>query len=92
MSRDSYSYEPQDTRDVVPGTSHRRREPESPKTRTGRGSEDAPDDDRQKREARERSVLKPERDDSPRAYYMRDRAYLLRDSEVHTLGEIGRFA
>ena len=91
MSRDSYSYEPQDTRDAVPGTSHRRREPESPKTRTGRGSGDAPDDDRQEPEARERSVLKPKREDSPRAYYVRDRAYLLRESEVHTLGEIGRF-
>ena len=29
--------------------------------------------------------------DSPRAYYVRDRAYLLRDSEMHSLREIGRF-
>ena len=32
-----------------------------------------------------------ERSDSPRAYYVRDRAYLLRDSEMHSLKEIGKF-
>ena len=32
-----------------------------------------------------------ERNDSPRAYYVRDRAYLLRDSEMHSLEEIGKF-
>lgn len=35
--------------------------------------------------------MKPERVDSPRAYYLRDRQYLLRESEVHALAEISRF-
>ena len=59
-------------------------------TRTGRGSGDAPRPDRQEPEPRERSVLKPEREDSPRAYYVRDREYLLRESEVHTLSRTGQ--
>src|ERR1019366_931850 len=42
-------------------------------------------------ETRDRDSLKPERLDSPRAYYVRDRAYLLRESEVRSLGELGRF-
>ena len=33
----------------------------------------------------------PERDDSVRAYYLRDRTYLLRESEFTTLVEIGKF-
>ena len=91
MSRDFYSYDPQDPRDAAPRAPHRHRAPEPSETRTGRGSGDAPHPDRQEPEARERSVLKPEREDSPRAYYVRDREYLLRESEVHTLSELGRF-
>ena len=91
MSRDFYSYDPQDPRDAAPRAPHRHREPEPSETRTGRGSGDASHPDRQEPEARERSVLKPEREDSPRAYYVRDREYLLRESEVHTLSELGRF-
>jgi hypothetical protein len=91
MSRDFYSYDPQDQRDVAPRAPRRHREPEPSETRTGRGPGDAPHHDRQEPEARERSVLKPEREDSPRAYCVRNREYLLRESEVHTLSELGRF-
>jgi hypothetical protein len=91
MSRDFYSYDPQDLRDAAPRAPHRHREPKPSETRTGRGSGDTPHPDRQEPEARERSVLKPEREDSPRAYYARDREYLLRGSEIHTLSELGRF-
>lgn len=90
MSRDFYSYDPQDPRDAAPRTP-RHRKPEPSETWTGRGSGDAPHPDRQEPEARERNVPKPERDVSPRAYYVRDREYLLRESEVHTLSELGRF-
>lgn len=91
MSRDFYSYDPQDPRDAAPRAPRRHRAPEPSETQTGRGSGDAPHPDRQEPDARERTVLKPEREDSPRAYYVRDREYLLRESEVHTLGELGRF-
>ena len=39
----------------------------------------------------ERESRRDHRDDSPRAYYVRDRAYLLRDSQMHALQEIGKF-
>ncbi|MGA7174739.1 MAG: hypothetical protein WBG29_05360 [Candidatus Acidiferrales bacterium] len=91
MSRDFYSHDPQDTRDAAPRTPHRHRDVETSDTRTGRGSGDPPRPDRHEPEPPERSVLKPEREDSPRAYYVRDREYLLRESEVHTLAELGRF-
>jgi hypothetical protein len=42
-------------------------------------------------EVREPGCLKPERDDSPRAHILGDRTFLLRESELHTLGELGRF-
>ena len=91
MSRDFYPYDPQDLRDAAPRAPHRHREPEPSENRTGRGSGDTPHPDLQEPEAREPSVLKPEREDSPRAYYVRNLEYLLRESEVHTLSELGRF-
>jgi hypothetical protein len=42
-------------------------------------------------EPREPQHTRDERGDSPRAYYVRDRAYLLRESEMHALTEIGKF-
>lgn len=91
MSRDFYSYDPQDTRDTAPRRPPRHHEAEVSETRTTRGSGDAPQPDREVPETRDKDVLKPEREDSPRAYYVRDRAYLLRESEIHTLTEVGRF-
>lgn len=42
-------------------------------------------------EARGQRSLKPEREDSPRAHLLPDRTYLLRDSELHTMSELGTF-
>jgi hypothetical protein len=91
MSRDSYSYDPQDTRDAAP----------HPPSRRGRGPTRDVREDRpagtfkpsQQAGLREPQPppLKPERLDSPRAYYDRDRTYLLRESELHSLAEIGKF-
>jgi len=91
MSRDFYSYDPQDTRGSVRRVPRQRRASEGLDSPSGRGSADTPHLDRQEPEPRERGVLKPEREDSPRAYYLRDREYLLRESEIHTLAEVGRF-
>jgi hypothetical protein len=91
MSRDFYSYDPPDPRDAASHTPHRDRDSESSETRTGRGPGDAAQPDRQDPEPREQTVLKPEREDSPRAYYVYGREYLLRESEVHTLTELGKF-
>lgn len=91
MSRDFYSYDPQDMRDTTPRRPHREHETDVSETRTNRGSGDTPRNGREAPGTRDKNILKPEREDSPRAYYARDRAYLLRESEVHTLGEVGRF-
>jgi hypothetical protein len=40
---------------------------------------------------REQRSLKPEREDSPRAHTLRDRTYLLRESELDTMSELGKF-
>src|ERR1039457_2580101 len=88
MSRD-FSYEPQDTRQTTPESSARHRGTTPSESRPGRGAEDTRQTEHP--ETRDRDSLKPERLDSPRAYYLRDRAYLLRESEVRTLAELGRF-
>jgi DNA-binding PadR family transcriptional regulator len=88
MSRD-FSYEPQDTRQTTPAKPARDRGMAPSEAQPGRTAEDARQTEDP--ETRNRDSLKPERLDSPRAYYLRDRAYLLRESEVRTLAELGRF-
>jgi hypothetical protein len=91
MSRDFYPYDPQDTRDVVRRTPDHHRGSEGRHSPSGRGSGESSLPDRQEPEAREHRVLKPHREDSPRAYYLRDREYMLRESEIRTLSEVGTF-
>jgi hypothetical protein len=94
VSRDAFSYDPQDTGDVRDTSARstvrpRRstpldtRESRNPVPET-RGRGDSAD-------AREQHPIRDERNDSPRAYYVRDRAYLLRESEMHSLREVGKF-
>jgi len=94
VSRDAFSHDPQDAGDLrdtstrrsvrqhrpVPSNTEgaRNQVPEAP----GRG--DSP-------ETRDQHSSPDERSDSPRPYYVRDRAYLLRNSEMHSLKEIGKF-
>jgi len=91
MSRDFYPYDPQDTRDVVRHIPGHHRGSEGRHSSSSRGSGGSSRPDRQEPEAREHRVLKSDREDSPRAYYLRDREYLLRESEIRTLSEVGRF-
>jgi hypothetical protein len=91
MSRDLYSHDPQNTRDTTSRRSRRHHEPDVSEARPSRGSGDTPHPGREAPEPRDKHGLKPEREDSPRAYYVRDRAYLLRESELRTLTEVGRF-
>ncbi len=83
MSRDAFSFDPRQ-----PQTTSR--EPERndlvPAVRT------APDRPQSSPiEPPEPRTVKPERDDSPRAHTLGDRTFLLRESELHTLGELGTF-
>ena len=91
MSRDFYSDDPRDARDTTSRRPRRHHDAETSDVRTNRGSGDPPQVGREAPESRDKHGLKPEREDSPRAYYVRDRAYLLRESELRTLAEVGRF-
>ena len=94
MSRDAFSHDPQDARDSR-DTSARRpsRQPRPANTNTREGRNTAPEAPGRgdSIEARQQQSSRDERGDSPRAYHVRDRAYLLRDSEMHSLKEIGKF-
>jgi hypothetical protein len=94
MSRDAFSYHPQDA-DETRGTSTlgpvRQQKSASPEARESRN----PAPERRGRAddaaARKQHSTRDERSDSPRAYCVRDREYLLRDSEMNSLNEIGKF-
>src|SRR5258708_7539796 len=94
MSRDAFSYDPQDageTRDTSTRRSVRQQRSTSPDTRDrGNPAPEAPDRG-DGTEVREQRTVRDERNDSPRAYYVRDRAYLLRDSAMNSLKQIGKF-
>jgi hypothetical protein len=91
VSRDAFSHDPQDTRDTSPRRAVRQRTSASPDTRNDRN--DGPESlvRSEDSELREQYPTRDERSDSPRTYYVRDRAYRLRDSEMQSLKEIGRF-
>jgi hypothetical protein len=91
MSRDAFSHHPQDARDPSPGRSLRWYGPDSPSLRDD-GSSRGETCSRDERSDRG-EVEKPREAQSgaEHAYYVGDRAYLLRDSEIHSLKEIGKF-
>jgi hypothetical protein len=94
VSRDAFSYDPQDAgdaRDASPRRPVRQHRPASSETQDGRSPAPEAPGRGDSTEAREQHPTRDERSDSPRAYYVRDRTYLLRDSEMHSLTEIGKF-
>jgi len=94
VSRDAFSHDPQDALDTR-DTSTRRssRQPRSPLPDTPDSRNSAPEapNRRDRTDTQEQHSSREERSDSPRANYVRDRAYLLRDSEMHSIKEIGKF-
>jgi hypothetical protein len=94
MSRDAFSYDPQDagaTRDTSARRSVRQQRSTSPDTQDSRNPAPEAPGRRDGTEVRAQHSTRDERNDSPRAHYVRDRAYLLRDSEMNSLKEIGKF-
>jgi hypothetical protein len=94
MSRDAFSHDPQDaldTRDTPTRRSSRQRRSPLPDTPDSRNSAPEAPDRRDRTDTQEQHSSREERSDSPRAYYVRDRAYLLRDSEMRSIKEIGKF-
>ena len=93
MSRDAFSYDPQDTPRDSAAPLRTRGAHRHPRIR-GDARRSRRRDAATGREAprlASSAYRTSERSDSPRAYYVRDRAYLLRDSEMHSLKEIGKF-
>jgi hypothetical protein len=94
VSRDAFSHDPQDTLDTR-DTSTRRsvRQRRSPLRDTPADRNPAPEhpDRTNSAEVRGQHSSREQHSDAPRAYYVRDRAYLLRDSEIHSIKEIGKF-
>jgi hypothetical protein len=91
MSRDTYSYDPQD-RTETPATRTRRTEV----ARRSRSGQDRPlppqpAQEISRSDSQQRSSEDVPRDQARRAYYVRDHAYLLRPSEVASLTDIGTF-
>src|SRR5208282_3607512 len=94
MSRQSFSYDPQDAgdvRDTSPRRPARQHRPAPSDTQDGRNPAPEAPGRGDSTGARDQHSSRDERNDSPRAYYVRDRTYLLRDSEMHSLAEIGKF-
>jgi hypothetical protein len=94
VSRDAFSHDPRDPGDAR-ATSTRRpagqHRPSPPVSRDAGKSAPEVSGRGASAEVREQHSTYGERGDSPRAYYVRDRAYLLRDSQIHSLKEIGKF-
>src|SRR6266436_6103387 len=94
MSRDAFPYDPQDageTRDTSTRRSVRQQGSTSPDTRDSRNPAPEAPGRGDGTKVREQHSNREEQNDSPRAYYIRDRAHLLRDSEMNSLKEIGKF-
>ena len=94
MSRDAFSHDPQgtlDSRDTFTRRAVRQRRSPLPETPDSRNPKPGALDRSDSAELRPQHSSREERSDSPRAYYVRDRAYLLRNSEMHSIKEIGKF-
>jgi hypothetical protein len=87
MSRDAFSRDSQDTRDPSPSPSERRHRPTLSGSRGDR-------DSRSDTSARDRREVEKPHDAeraAERVYDLRDRTYLLRDSAIQAMKEIGKF-
>jgi hypothetical protein len=94
MSRDAFSYDPQDSGEMRDASTCRSVFQQRSTSPAARDSGNPAPEQRGRAddtEVREQHSTRDKRSDPPRAYYVRDRAYLLRDSEMNSLKEIGKF-
>jgi hypothetical protein len=91
MSRDTYSYDPQEARDTLPRRPSRHRQTPTRDDGNERGGDSNSEPSAGTAREPIRGPLEPERLDSPRAYSDRGQSYLLRESELRTLAEVGTF-
>ena len=88
MSRETFSFDPRRSGES-PRHDHERNKDVPRPRRRGRPREEMTEALRF--DVREGRPLEPEREDSPRAYLLGDRTFLLRDSELKTMTELGTF-
>jgi hypothetical protein len=87
MSRDSFSFDPQHRHEDA---LHPNRESSASASQSRvRAGQEAPEILSPR--GREQRALKPEREDSRQAHVLGDRTFLLRESELHTMTELGTF-
>ena len=91
MSRDAFSHDRQDTRDLYPRRAGRQRTSTPPDTRDSRHPAPEHAQSFGNTDVRGDRSIRDDRSESRRACYLRDRAFLLRDSEMHSLTEVGKF-
>ena len=94
MSRDAYPHDPHDAGETRDTSTRRPVHPWAERSPDAREHTDPGTEALSRRdstEARDEHPVREGRNDSPRAYYVRDRVYLLRDSEMNSLKEIGKF-
>jgi hypothetical protein len=91
VSRDAFSYDPQDTREEPSRRAVRERSSTSADTQNDKTPSPEQRGGGEGIETRQQDANRAPRSESPRAYYLRDRTYLLRDSQVHSLAEVGKF-
>jgi hypothetical protein len=91
MSRDAFSRDPQNTREPSPVRSAPRHRPVRSSQQDDRNSSAETSARDERNGHREAEKARDEQSGAERAYYVRDRAYLLRDSEIHSMKEIGKF-
>jgi len=92
MSRDPHSYDARDSWDHVPPRSVLALRGHSTESRENQ-DDTVFDSERDiaASDSQQSDRPKPEETDSARASYLKDRPYVLRESELHALGEIGKF-
>jgi hypothetical protein len=91
MSRDAFPDDPRDTADSPQTRSVRERSAARTEVRRGGNRTESILHDPAARDSREQRPRDDDRGEAFRAYYLRDRAYLLRASELHSMTEIGKF-
>ena len=91
MSRDAFSRDPQDPREASSPRSARQDNPDRSRPRKGANTRGETGARQQSRDDREIDKPLEAQSSAERYYYVRDRAYRLRDSEIHSMKEIGKF-
>jgi hypothetical protein len=91
MSRDSFSFEPREEREPENSPKHDPRQRRSGGATRLTEPHRTPSDTRETENRTTTEQRKSETQDSPRAHYLGDRAYFLRDSELRTIAEVGTF-